>query len=153
MERWLVFSGDCYYASGGMKDFVASYPSFEEAITAATQAASLSTLLWAHVADRDDPSAITEATADHPQFDIVAQIATLGADSLLPPYKPTPGELRAMMVLRNNPMIYWEWRGSLPAFRKTWYDHLIKYGFIKSDGPNVSLTDKGIAYIVKTEVL
>lgn len=36
MERFIVFGGHCYYAAGGLHDFVGSFETIEEAVEAAT---------------------------------------------------------------------------------------------------------------------
>lgn len=51
MNKYLLFSGDYYYPSGGMEDFVMSF----ETLDAAKEyvKASHESLMWHHVADRE----------------------------------------------------------------------------------------------------
>lgn len=50
MTRYLVFSGDKYYPSGGLSDFHTSFESLEQAIGFANGIVAGDCLKWAHVA-------------------------------------------------------------------------------------------------------
>ena len=86
-----------------------------------------------------------------PRFDIAAQVARLGSASLLPPYKPTPGEMRALKALTGGSLGYWQWRAACVTynrphnqrFRRAWAEKLSGLGLIKIEDGTVSLTAAG----------
>lgn len=50
MRRFLLFSGDFYYPSGGMEDFVSDHDTLEEAKAAHVPESSM---IWAHIYDTE----------------------------------------------------------------------------------------------------
>jgi hypothetical protein len=49
----MLFAGSTYYPSGGMNDFVSSYPTIEEAIKGYHAKYINHSYMWAHVYDKE----------------------------------------------------------------------------------------------------
>jgi (2Fe-2S) ferredoxin len=67
MKRYLLFSGDHYYPSGGWKDFCGDYDSAEEAVQYLKEKCLKDYYMsgsWYHVVDTQAPKEIVDAIFD-----------------------------------------------------------------------------------------
>lgn len=68
LKRYWLFGGCCYYAAGGVNDFIQSFDTLEEAVAVATELTEQPELdfefQWWHVCDMVEMTKVVESEAE-----------------------------------------------------------------------------------------